>query len=213
MKSLLPYSCSWVTRSFAGSSGTVAWGIDAFCLELLTLGTRGHYRLDQKTAHEKPLPPRVEFLVKSMKNYITASFIEVIFDHSPFLLRWTKNLSSYLGSYYKWYSLYNSSRKRWNEDDGNDDDSPHDPFYSRCSLFAPNIDAISPPPRSLERRLFLQATRLNYFSSKLHFVQKLKLPYALHLYLSYFIYTFHRHNATFYGGVHKTSNSSFSFWT
>lgn len=134
--------------------------------------------------------------------------------HSTFLLRWTKNLSSYLGSYYKWYSLYNSSRKRWNEDDGNDDDdSPHDPFYSRCYLFAPNIDGISPPPRSLERRLFLQATRLNYFSSNLHFVQKLKLPYALHLYLSYFIYTFHTHNATFYGGVHKTSNSSFSFWT
>ena len=80
MNSLLPYSRSWVTRSFAGVSGTVAWGIDAFCLELLTLGTRGHYRLDQKTAHEKPLPPRVEFLVKSMKNYITASFSEVIFD-------------------------------------------------------------------------------------------------------------------------------------
>ena len=47
---------------------------------MLTLGTRGHYRLDQKTAHEKPLPPRVELLVKSMKNYTTASFIDVIFD-------------------------------------------------------------------------------------------------------------------------------------
>ena len=126
--------------------------------------------------------------------------------HSPFLLRWTKKLSSYLGSYYKWYSLYNSSRKRWNEDDGNDDDSPHDPFYSRCSLFAPNIDDISPPPRSLERRLFLQATRLNYFSSKLLFVRNWN-------FLMHFIYTFHTHNATFYGGVHHTSNSSFSFWT
>ena len=193
MKSLLPYSCSWVTRSFAGSSGTVAWGIDAFCLELLTLGTRGHYRLDQKTAHEKPLPPRVEFLVKSMKNYITASFIEVIFDHSPFLLRWTKNLSSYLGSYYKWYSLYNSSRKRWNEDDGNDDDSPHDPFYSRCSLFAPNIDAISPPPRSLElgETTVLTGYKIELFLQQVTFCTETEtslctssVPFILHLYLS-----------------------------
>lgn len=99
--------------------------------------------------------------------------------HSPFLLRWTKNLSSYLGSYYKWYSLYNSSRKRWNEDDGNDN-RPHDLFYSRCSLFASNIEGLFLAPRRVEKRLFLQATRLNHFSNNLHFVQKLKLPYALH---------------------------------
>ena len=99
--------------------------------------------------------------------------------HSPFLLRWTNNLSFYLGSYYKWYSLYNSSRQRWNEDDGNDD-RPHDLFYSRCSLFASNIEGLFLAPRRVEKRLFLQATRLNHFSNKLHFVQKLKLPYALH---------------------------------
>ena len=99
--------------------------------------------------------------------------------HSPFLLRWTNNLSFYLGSHYKWYSLYNSSRKRWNEDDGNDG-RPHDLFYSRCSLFASNIEGLFLAPRRVEKRLFLQATRLNHFSNKLHFVQKLKLPYALH---------------------------------
>ena len=99
--------------------------------------------------------------------------------HSPFLLLWTNNLSFYLGSYYKWYSLYNSSRKRWNEDDGNDY-RPHDLFYSRRSLFASNIEGLFLAPRRVEKRLFLQATRLNHFSNKLHFVQKLNLLYALH---------------------------------